>query len=775
MSILHSPSLTFDLLDDQSWKLTHKNTGLEVFSHPVKIDCNIKGTKRSLTLHKDDTSVSAESSLVSSSGQHEVIRCQYDSEGISLSVTYALSATQGLFFLKFKLENHTSTMIHCGEISLMDNSFNGNLKFPSSRPVPGCFVNGWQSWSISGTYSAASKQRIPGLRFIQGQQWHDIATPVPRSTGVFTSDFFTVLIDKSSSHGILAGFLSQKQQFGHAEIDLRDGEKFKLKAAGDSALIPPGESMETDWAVIQFIDFNDPDPLRVYLDAAARKNNVAIKSEIPVGWCSWYQYYTKINSENLNANIRKLEGLKTQLPIDLVQIDDGYQRAVGDWLEFKPEFSGGLGSTINRIRSSGFTPGLWLAPFIVHPKSRLYNDHREMLLLDKRGKPVNSAFNWNRITTALDLTHPASKDYIRNVIDTVVNKWGFPYLKLDFLYAGALPGNHYDQTKTRAQVFDQGMKLIRETAGDETYLLGCGAPIGSMIGHVDAMRIGADVSSDWKPKYKGIELLFPHEPNLPSVKNAMQNTVTRAWFHYRWWMNDPDCMLVRTTTNLTEEEVCTQASITAMSGGLVLLSDDLAEIPVERMKILQKILPVIGKTPQVIDWHEEFTPSKLRIDLENSTGLWHLISFTNWLDTPVRPVLCTSDYHLECENEMIVSSFWDSKISIISDNFQIGELPPHATWVAAVRNLSEKEPQYAGSNLHFSQGLEVKNWTQLQNQIKINFEVPMETDGACFLFVPADDIHVRFSNNKVLQLNNPLHHYNIPLHFSNSEKISIEY
>ena len=182
------------------------------------------------------------------------------------------------------------------------------------------------------------------------------------------------------------------------------------------------------------------------------------------------------------------------------------------------------------------------------------------------------------------MSHPAAQEYVRKVIDTSVNAWGFQYLKLDFLYAATIPGRHYDPSLTRAQIYDQAMSVIREAAGKDTYMLGCGAPIGGMIGHVDAMRIGADVASNWKPKYKGVELFFPNEPNVPAVEKALQNTITRGWFHNRWWMNDPDCLLLRSTTQLTEDEVRTQASLTAMTGGLVLLSDDLSQIPHKRMK-----------------------------------------------------------------------------------------------------------------------------------------------------------------------------------------------
>ena len=111
----------------------------------------------------------------------------------------------------------------------------------------------------------------------------------------------------------------------------------------------------------------------------------------------------------------------------------------------------------------GFTPGLWLAPFIVSPASDLYKKHPEMLLRNLGGKFVNSGWNWNRFTTSLDMSHPAAQEYVRKVIDTAVHSWGFQYLKLDFLYAATIPGRHFNPTLTRAQIYDQAMQLIRDS------------------------------------------------------------------------------------------------------------------------------------------------------------------------------------------------------------------------------------------------------------------------------------------------------------------------
>lgn len=76
--------------------------------------------------------------------------------------------------------------------------------------------------------------------------------------------------------------------------------------------------------------------------------------------------------------------------------------------------------------------------------------------------------------------------------------WGFTYLKLDFLYASVLGGVQESfkvKSLTKAQILQKGMKLIKDTAGPGVFILGCGAPLGSVIGHVHANRISSGKSA----------------------------------------------------------------------------------------------------------------------------------------------------------------------------------------------------------------------------------------------------------------------------------------
>jgi alpha-galactosidase len=566
-------------------------------------------------------------------------------------------------------------------------------------------------------------------------------TPQPRGRGRFASDFFGVLGDVTHRVGLLAGFLSQQQHFGSLEAFTDPFEPaLRMWANGDWARLDPGETMLTDWACLGFLHLDAPDPLAPFLQAVAQEHGLPAeelaKEVIPTGWCSWYYYFQNISADIIQANIESAAKLQPQLPIKLIQIDDGFEAQVGDWLAFNERFPDGPAPLAGAIRQHGFTPGIWLAPYILHPKAELIEKHPDWLLRNSARRPVNAGFVWNTFTRALDLTNAHAMEYTREVIAEAVNTWGFEYLKLDFLYAAALPGVYQDPTQTRAQVLRRGLEALRAAAGEKAYLLGCGCPLGPALGLFDAMRIGADVAPNWHPRYLNTHFIFKAEPDFPSARNAIHNTITRSALHRRWWINDPDCLLVRPDSLLTVEEVRTLATAIAMSGGSLLLSEDLPGLPEERLKIVKSLLPVIGIRPYVLDWFDRPTPARLQIDLNGPAGGWHLLALFNWQDKPADLTLDPGDFYLDTRQAYLAREFWRGEVSMIDGTGHTWQaVPPHSCLMLAVRpqlNL----PQYVGSDLHISQGLEVAGWSWEGSSVRLELVRPGHSTGAIDLFLP---------------------------------------
>jgi len=260
-------------------------------------------------------------------------------------------------------------------------------------------------------------------------------------------------------------------------------------------------------------------------------------------WCSWYSLHTDIHEERLGKALSELG----DLPLEVFQVDDGWQCGLGDW-EPNARFPSGMDRMAARIKSTGRTAGLWLAPLLVVASSDLFRQHRDWLLHDERGRLVSAGFNWGQQLYALDLTHPGSLHWLAGLMKKV-RTWGYDYLKLDFLYAGALPGRRYEDTPREA-AYRRGLQVMREAMGN-AYFLACGAPILPTLGLCDGMRVGPDVAETWASPASSVLL---SNLCLPGGQNAARTTLHRLWLA-PLLHPDPDVAYFHSRLNhLTPEE-----------------------------------------------------------------------------------------------------------------------------------------------------------------------------------------------------------------------------
>ena len=217
-------------------------------------------------------------------------------------------------------------------------------------------------------------------------------------------------------------------------------------------------------------------------------------------------------------------------------------RTIADTGNAGKKFPSGMAAFADKIKATGRMAGIWLSPFIVTPNLKLFHEHPEWILRDEQGNMVNAGLNWTGQTYALDITHPEVLAWLDKLIRKVVG-WGYSYLKLDFLYAGAVVGKRYKDIP-REEAFRNAMQVIRDAAGD-AYILACGAPIIPSIGLCDGIRVGPDVSPFWLNKAWSIWL---NNPNDPSTQNAIRTSLHRLWL--KPLINiDPDVMYFRSKHN----------------------------------------------------------------------------------------------------------------------------------------------------------------------------------------------------------------------------------
>ena len=296
-----------------------------------------------------------------------------------------------------------------------------------------------------------------------------------------------------------------------------------------------------------------------------------------VGYSSWYRHYADIDEGKIRSDLagavtafEKLsrEGLPDAAQ-RLFQIDDGWCK-VGDWLEPLPEkFPGGMAPLAAAIRDAGFTPGLWLAPFVCQRTSRFFTEHHDWLLRDKAGSIMCTGSHWGG-AYALDVRKPEVREHVRRFLGTVVEDWGFELLKLDFLYAACLePADGV----TRGELMREAMELLREAVGEECLLDGCGVPLSAAFGLVDYCRIGCDVGLNWDDNVFMRQL---HRERV-STKHALGNVRGRAPLDGRAFGNDPDVIFLRGDVKLSRAQQLELLDAASKHGSMLLTSDDMGK------------------------------------------------------------------------------------------------------------------------------------------------------------------------------------------------------
>ncbi len=449
---------------------------------------------------------------------------------------------------------------------------------PESR----VYCNGFQTWTDSREFAPHERMRThrwPFRRLGLDAYGDAFFKDYPGGPGIFHGYTYGYVREKESL--LFVGSLSEAEGYTLIETDTgkniirisRDWKGLTFKGRRRAFSLFVCESDESTAFELYFKALN-------------------IKSRMPsvcTGWTSWYNYYTVITEKIILENLRWFE--EEKIPIDVFQIDDGYQQAVGDWLKIKKEFPHGMGHIADSIHDRGFRAGLWLAPFVAEKKSLLFQEHRDWFLHDDAGKPVQAGFNpgWSYAFYALDIYNQKVRDYLKEVFDVVLKDWGYDMVKLDFLYAAAL---FPPKGKSRGEVMADGMQLLRELVKKKD-ILGCGVPLGPAFGLVDYCRIGSDVALTWEDRM----LSWGRYRERVSTINSLVSTVGRHQLNSRVFLNDPDVFLLRSDNcSMSEPEKYTLYLLNNVCGGLLFTSDNIHNYSDEEMHLYRSMFPFREKT-----------------------------------------------------------------------------------------------------------------------------------------------------------------------------------
>ena len=281
--------------------------------------------------------------------------------------------------------------------------------------------------------------------------------------------------------------------------------------------------------------------------------------------------YTTKKLREINEDVVtvKLHSIKTCFPVKPnIFIIDGKYCGGGDWLDYnKEKFPSGMRATSDKIKADGLMSGLCLSPFTVEEASAVFVNHKDWLVRGKDG----SFFKTKKDLYVLDSEKAEVREYVREVLHTVLYMWGFDLVKLDNLFVAGL---HPSKNKSRGEKMCSAMAFLRECCGGKL-LYADHTPLMPAFNLADYCAISCDAVSDNIPS---TNVVFRESA---SVSNAAADIVFRRHLNKRAFLNVPSPVslddkehLFDSKLNSTEQNVLT--NLEGLFSSVIMTSDSTA-------------------------------------------------------------------------------------------------------------------------------------------------------------------------------------------------------
>jgi alpha-galactosidase len=451
------------------------------------------------------------------------------------------------------------------------------------------------------------------------------------------------LSPSSRDHHLLA-FTSCRRFVG--ELYLRY-PSLQIVVDTEARYLRPGETWQLEPFI--YLSGNDREKLLAELASHLVANHAPLRfPSPPTGWCSWYCFGPRATAQQVLDN---LDFIAKHAPgLRYIQIDDGYQPAIGDWLETGAAFGGNVQGVLKQIRERGFEPAIWVAPFVAEENSHVFQQHPDWFVQDGNGRPLRSDSvtfgGWRRGPWyVLDGTHPDVQRHFENLFRTMKREWGCTYFKLDANFWGAIHGGSFhDPHATRIEAYRRGMQAILRGV-ENSFVLGCNHPIWPSLGLIHGSRSSNDIKRSWE-----------------RIETTARQNLSRNWQNGRLWWNDSDAIVL--TGDLPDNEFQFHATAIYASGGMLLSGDDLTRISAEKLAMLRKLLPPSGTAARFED--DSFRVGRVQL------GRREIVAVLNWTAEP-------QQVSINLPQRCRITDFWsDVDLGTHSGTFRIDDMPGHS-------------------------------------------------------------------------------------------------
>jgi alpha-galactosidase len=506
----------------------------------------------------------------------------------------------------------------------------------------------------------------------------------------------TVLLIKNKDHNYFKTGIVTWNIF-RPIISLSKNQEITIFADGENKPIKPGETINFEKIVIESGN-NWQDMLYNYGKQIAEAQKITSKKINQFkGWSTWDYYGQIYTDKEIESNIKQLQELNVNA--NMIQIDGGWWKYRGDYLNSRSDIAGGMKGVAKLILKNGYSPGIHLDGFRAEKASPVYKEHPDWFLKDQNGNTIYSETQRpDRLEQSVyfDYSNPGACEYIKTVLKTIREDWGFNYFKIDFMCYGLnkeifraqrntdLKEIHaYDTTMTSMERTRAGLKAMREGAGD-SFFLGCSSVFGPTLGLVDGLRTGGDISP---------VMDFYSSRCLQNGGNFYLNSAVVE--------TDADYLVVRNKEDeeanmpdrkhkyggvVTQNEAKMWADYVSLFGGIKMSSDNLNTLRPERKKLINEAFSLNTCNRYIpIDFWDKARDKTDAFNImmgTNDQGVF--LALFNWNDEDLRINLT----NLPTDNIAAVNN--DERIPFSAKKKSLNvQLKPHTSVIFKLNNTTD--------------------------------------------------------------------------------------
>ncbi len=672
------------------------------------------------------------SGIDSSEGSYKGYIGTMETSGLILTLTALQFNESGYITQQLKIENRTESAITLGKCSL----FSGDITLDGGRP-------------------AVLKQ---SGYVVDSGVW-----PL-REGEIISSKTFSLLLSRETRKSIPLCFLTFDRITTVGELTLAQGKitgTLYCDFEGFSLLPGAVQNSETLYIAVESDPFAAAEH---WAERVARYYKPVFNPTPSIGWIGGFTWrcgftqelYEDLVVENIAAIKEKLAGFGVKnIWMSLANYKD---TVPGNWLEHNRErFPHGWEWLFEKINEKKMQPGFWIAPYWVPDKLSPTTERMKDCLLKKDGKPINNGYHLpyglgqtlppeERVSFyGLDPSNPKSIAFLKEVF-TELYRLGIRYYMIDFLHisSGTTPGHYpYDEYFDTGmvkgpEVYRNGLKVIRETAGADTWLLSSTGTLMQNIGCVDAVRIGQDFG-EGRPLYPEMWYYYPATfavDDYGVIKSVVWSFAANYFTNRRFYHNDAfNVMTVDKPVPRNEAEII--ASFFALSSGPVMLGDDIATIDEERLAMVKKVLPQYDRSAVAADLFDTDSPDYPKVyvlPVEKDWESYRVIGLLNLGEEPL-PVEFPLKKAGLVNGEYSLFDFWNGRYCGKISNTLTASVPPRSIKVFRIAPVRE-HPWFLSTDMHVLQGaVEVEDvrWEEAALTLTITCTRPVGESGLVWI------------------------------------------